>query len=1065
MTAHPADRNLLFGVLALQAGLIDSGQFAQACSLWATQKDRPLAEILLGQGWLTPEDQSHLEHLLQRNLRKHAGDAHASLAELATDRARDALAAVRDPDVQQSLAGLPPGGPSLPPTLDWPTENRHRYTLARLHARGGIGQVWVARDEDLGREVALKELRPEKADSPAARARFIEEAKVTGQLEHPGIVPIYELVRRAEDQRVLYTMRLVRGRTLADAARSYHRRRRAGEAGPLELRELLGAFVAVCNAVAYAHSRAVLHRDLKPQNVVLGDFGEVIVLDWGLAKVRGEAGADTDLSPVALVPEEARVQTVQGQVLGTPAYMAPEQAEGRLERVGQWSDIYGLGAVLYELLTGGPPFEGGSTEELLRRVVHESPVPPRQRVASVPRALEAVCLKALARRPEDRYRSAGELAREVQHWLADEPVLAYREPLRVRVGRWARRHKPLVSACLAAALVALLLGGAGAWWLERQRLERTAEQARRELQRRQGVESALAELARLHRQGGWAEAGAVLKQAEGRLGEDAPGDLRGRLAQARRDFDLVLRLDGIRLRQASWRGGQFATAAADREYAAAFAEAGLGRVEESAEAVAGRVKGSTVRGALVAALDDWASCAEGPARRVWVLEVARRADPEPRRLRFRDPATWWDRAAVERLAREAPVADLSPPLLASLGTRLGMGREAERLMLRAVARYPGDFWLNFGMGNSLLTTKPEEAVGYYRAALALRPGTAAVHNNLGVALKERGRLDEAIAEYRKALAADPNLAPARVSLGGALKERGRSDEAIAEYRKAIAAEPDYAEGHYNLGNALLTHRVLEEAAAELRLAVKGFSKRVSLRPKLAMTYGALGSVLFLQGKFTEADEVLRHALRLFPAGDPVRKRAVSQLRRCQRMLALQEKLPAILNGRVEPADLSERLALAELCQLTGRYAAACALVAEALAADPRLANDLYSGERYHAARAASLAGCGRGKDAGALDEAARARWRGQALKWLRDDLASLARQLAERSPAVRVPIVEALRRWERELGHVRGEAALAAFPEAERRAWRELWADAEALLLKAGGKRRTAPAGTGRPAR
>src|SRR5262249_39350425 len=184
------------------------------------------------------------------------------------------------------------------------------------------------------------------------------------------------------------------------------------------------------------------------------------------------------------------------------------------------------------------------------------------------------------------------------------------------------------------------------------------------------------------------------------------------------------------LRQASWRGGQFATAAADREHAAAFAEAGLGRVEDNPEAVAERVKGSAVRGALVAALDDWADCAEEPARRAWVLEVVRRADPEPRRLRFRDPAAWGDRAGLGRLAREAPVAALSPPLLASMGTRLGPGREAERLMLRAVARYPRDFWINFVTGNSLLLSKPDEAVGYYRAALALRPGTAAVHNNL-----------------------------------------------------------------------------------------------------------------------------------------------------------------------------------------------------------------------------------------------------------------------------------------------------------------------------------------------
>jgi serine/threonine protein kinase len=306
MSTDQTDRNLLFGVLALQAGLIDEAQFAQACTLWAARKDAPLADILTGQGWLAPEDRELLDALLQRKLQHHGGDARASLASLTGDWVRPSLATIDDPAIRQSLAALSIGpGPVSLSATDYQPEGRGRYTIVRLHAQGGIGQVWVARDHDLGRNVALKELRPNRADDPAAVARFLGEAQVTGQLEHPGIVPVYELARPQGGEQAFYTMRFVGGRTLADAVQAYHRKRQAGEASRLDLRELLGAFVSVCNAVAYAHSRGVLHRDLKPQNVALGDFGEVMVLDWGLAKVLGEAEDQASLLPVSVGREES----------------------------------------------------------------------------------------------------------------------------------------------------------------------------------------------------------------------------------------------------------------------------------------------------------------------------------------------------------------------------------------------------------------------------------------------------------------------------------------------------------------------------------------------------------------------------------------------------------------------------------------------------------------------------------------------------------------------------------------------------------------------------------------
>jgi WD40 repeat protein/serine/threonine protein kinase len=353
-----------------------------------------------------------------------------------------------------------------------------RYSVLRLHAAGGIGQVWIVHDADLGRDVALKELRAERAYNPAIAARFLREARITGQLQHPGIVPVYELAPGTPDadyspgaEPPFYTMRFVQGRTLTDAARAYHAKRAAGAAGPLDLAGLLNVFVSVCNTVAYAHSRGVIHRDLKGANVVLGDFGEVMVLDWGFAKVLGrpddfgmeisERGTE-DIDSVSAphsefpIPSSAGpLHTMAGQVLGTPAYMAPEQAAARQDLVDCRTDVYGLGAILYEILTGRAPFTGNDPSEVLRQVREKDPPAPETVCRGVPPALAAVCRRALARDPGGRYPAAADLGREVQRWLADEPVAAYRESYLARLRRWGRRHKASVTA-LAVLLVTVL---------------------------------------------------------------------------------------------------------------------------------------------------------------------------------------------------------------------------------------------------------------------------------------------------------------------------------------------------------------------------------------------------------------------------------------------------------------------------------------------------------------------------------------------------------------------------------------------------------------------------------
>ena len=367
-----------------------------------------------------------------------------------------------DPDATRiggSSSGEVDSGPGRVAGGLGPKWRANRFRIIRLHARGGLGAVYMATDSELNREVALKEIQDHHADNPVSRGRFLLEAEITGALEHPGIVPVYGLGTYA-DGRPFYAMRFIKGESLRDVIRRYH----DPEAGPrdlgarsLELRGLLRRFLDVCNAVAYAHSKGVLHRDLKPANIMLGRYGETLVVDWGLAKATGRSG--TDAFDEAPVPSSSgggvALLTMAGSRIGTLGYMSPEQAAGRLDELGPASDVYSLGATLYTLLTGTAPFEAGS-EDLDDRVARGGFAPPRQVRPEISAALEAICLKAMATDPADRYAGSRELADDLEHWLADEPVVAYldREPATARLARWGRHH----SAAVAGAASVLLCG-------------------------------------------------------------------------------------------------------------------------------------------------------------------------------------------------------------------------------------------------------------------------------------------------------------------------------------------------------------------------------------------------------------------------------------------------------------------------------------------------------------------------------------------------------------------------------------------------------------------------------
>jgi eukaryotic-like serine/threonine-protein kinase len=537
------ERNLLFGVVAFQNGTVDADRLAETCAAWVEKPSRSMANLFVDRGLMTDEQKTEVEKVVARELEAHGGDPQATLAATMDGRSLEAIGDAAGPDgalkAHLDLSPQAQSGHVVLGSLSPSEESRERYTLTHLHAKGGMGRVWLARDGALGRQIALKELRPDQAGNSIVCSRFLYEAKITAQLEHPGIVPVYEL---GEGEAPYYTMRFVRGRTLSEAIRAYHKKRAAGEVDSVGKVELLTAFVNVCHAVAYAHSRGIIHRDLKGQNVVLGGFGEVMVLDWGLAKRVGPdqqadgsgqeiaiadpapgpavapaldaapdsavacgAGGNPDDDPT--LPESHDIRsgsasssspmsngsakdranpssngsashrsgsgsgsslgrqtnresgagpdgTMQGQLLGTPAYMAPEQAQGRHDLVDERTDVYGLGAILYEILTGRPPFIAPKTSEIIRKVCQELPTPPRQILASIPPGLEGVCMKALRKSSSERYTTAAELAQEVQRYLADEPVRAYAEPWTSRLLRWGRRHKTAVSAAAALLVTA-----------------------------------------------------------------------------------------------------------------------------------------------------------------------------------------------------------------------------------------------------------------------------------------------------------------------------------------------------------------------------------------------------------------------------------------------------------------------------------------------------------------------------------------------------------------------------------------------------------------------------------
>jgi len=468
------DRNLLFGVLAVQLRFLTPQKLMEAAAAWATHQNEPLRKFLIASGALSEKRCEMIDGLIDEQIQAHQGDVHATLMSLGGKRAvHESFAAslvVEEDQVKlASFGGDTPrekveAAEELEDSRNLTLAHPNRYALRGEQGRGGIGRVLIAFDQHIGREIAVKELLPEKgpdgtpsSDSPvrktgAVAARFLREARITGQLEHPGIVPVYELGRRP-DGSVYYTMKLVRGKTLAEkigACRSLGERL-----------QLLHHFLDLCQAMAYAHSRGVIHRDLKPANVMVGEFGETVVLDWGLAKVEGQKDVRADALERDLkqIKQAGAGETVAGKPIGTPAYMSPEQADGRIEEIDERSDVWSLGAVLYEILTGRPPYEGVNAYEVMGKVLQNPVVPVKEVEPKAPGELSAISEKCLSKERGKRYASAKELTDDVAKFLAGGLVGAFEYPIWRLLGRWFKQHGRQLALAAASVIGGLVLIG------------------------------------------------------------------------------------------------------------------------------------------------------------------------------------------------------------------------------------------------------------------------------------------------------------------------------------------------------------------------------------------------------------------------------------------------------------------------------------------------------------------------------------------------------------------------------------------------------------------------------
>jgi serine/threonine-protein kinase len=951
--------------------------------------------------------------------------------------------------------GADPARPDVDRSPSFPTSVAGRYRDIEPIAHGGQGVVVRVRDADLGRELALKTIHADPAGDGQARARLETEACVLATLEHPGVPPVHER-GVLPDGRPFFTMRLVQGRTLAEIVAE------SAAAGRLESDRpgYLHLFEQICRTVAYAHRKGIIHRDLKPSNIMVGAFGEVQLMDWGLARpidadpaVRCEGpggalgGESSCLSEGPGTNPAADTSTLPGQVVGTAAYMPVEQARGWSDRQGPASDVFGLGGILCVLLTGSPPYAASDHRETLARAAVGDLGDALARLDSsgADPALIRLARACLAVAPEDRIPDAGTIVESLrEHVVQVDRRLREAELGRARAEARAageRRRRRLTIALNSTMAMAICLG-AGLWDLTR---------------RQEGaLERALAHAAAIYdraRDSGhdlplWRELHVAMRNLEALVEQELVRSPAGRRAgdllnRFRLDDATLERLERIQLDHGNpGRDGVIGDTGLASEYEHLLRSYGV-EIRSSAPAdLARRLRRGAIPIPLCGALEEWAMLREG-SERSRLLETAALADPDAARTRIR-------RALRDAAADPAPLVAISASLDAEATTpatamllaralgRLGERERSLDVLWRAYSHSPENFWINHSLGCVLLRSarhRPIDAVPFLTAATALHPESAGAWLTLANALRRaygRGPAEAAYqkaeAAYREVLQRDPGDHLSRAYLGVIFRSGGRIAEALDVLDPVRPGESESA-------IALQARGTLAFVMGDYETAERCSRAALELEAGFVLAHVALGQALVNRGRFSEARQVLLQARSLVEGGGGRSPQLERTLLRCDDFLRQQGATGRVLGP----------IAYADYLRIRGEYAGAAKAYARALG--PERAQGADTPARVRAAMAAARAAGANGPD---VDAGQRDRWLGQSLGWLGDAIADWRDRL-KRDPVRYLPgargALETLRVCG-DLAAVRDCEGLSRLPEGRRVAWEAFWDEVTALEVR-----------------
>lgn len=1014
-----------------------------------------------------------------------------------------------------------------------------RYELHGEIARGGMGVILKGHDNRLGRELAFKALLEKYRNVPETERRFVEETQIGGRLQHPGIAPIYDL-GRFDNGIPFFSMPLIHGQTLASAL--------SARANPAEDRaRFLGNFEQICQTIAYTHSLNIIHRDLKPANIMLGAFGEVQVMDWGVAKDLtsaehldakrtrahdpSERNAD-DLAHLEALEFESP-GTIDGLVLGTPAYMAPEQARGDIFDIDKRADVFGLGGILCQIITGSPPYIGASSKEVYRDAANGNIEPCLQRIqdCDADEELKQLARECLVIDLSLRLRDASVVAARISHYF-ESVQLKLRSVELARAAEEARakqaehtivaeRKRRRSSIAFALTLLLSISAASYVWfWLQNRefrRMQANSEWVNKTLDRanylRDSANAAIDE----NRVAKWSMVVAESNKAMDYLSKGSvdpatikratatAAEIEEQAAKVRRAYEnlqdqmqLKALLDQIRLQRSQGDAVSFDRIGTDERYEAAFRAFGIDLFASPPESVAAVLRTYVIQEDLVAAIDSWARAAPAHGGRCTrLLKVANLADDNPWRRALREAYSTEDHVALSDLAAQAASLKLAPSYFVMLGVALrdtgNLTLSIETLRL-AQSQMPNDFWLNLELGRSLSQVGLNaSAVGFSRAAVAIRPDSAGALMDLALHLRytqeiaesidvlrrlnsfapdefyartelaemliSEGRNEEAIIESQHAIRINRTQSWGHICLGSALAQSGQIDAAITAYKEALTVDESDVSAYRRMADLLAQQNRLEEVAAiandlirvgdraaqrgDIDQSVHAYRNATEILPQSATAHKRLGMALVSSGQFGVAVPALRVALKLAPDDADIQ----NELAAFDKMQEAPANAPD-RSSDSNQANSDQQYLAARLQYIRKAYLGAAESFEELNAKHSELSKPRVCLYRTFGAYACVQASSSRSGDCLRLSPVQRRQLRIQAVQYLREVLANYETQMQRGNASDSIVLIEKLEDWQvnLDLAPIREMAMLEKLPEAEQIELKAFWDEVGASI-------------------